>query len=111
MKKNKPILVPERLRDLMEARGLGQSELGRRLGITQGGVYSMLVGKSKRPTNLKELAEALSTSQEYLLGVTDDPDPAPSASDFFSLYEQLPVPVRRDLYQEALRLLKEPKRK
>lgn len=58
----------------------GQTWLAKRVGMTQQGVEAILKGRSKRPRLLKEIAKALGTSQEYLLGETEDPGTANLAS-------------------------------
>ncbi len=64
----------DRLRILREERGWSQRELGRRAGIAE-----TLIAKFERnlsspsPDALRQLAEALKVSADYLLGGTDDP--------------------------------------
>lgn len=111
MAKTGPYIVGERLRTRLDAVGKTQEWLARHVGMSQQGVQSIVSGVVERPRKIREIANALSTSQEYLLGETDDPEPAPSSVEFFSVYEQLPASVKRDLMQEALRQLQQPKRK
>ena len=64
----------------MEARGLSQSELGRRVGVSQATIYKLLVGESFGTRHLHKIARELLTTPAYLAGETDDPEegaPAP----------------------------------
>lgn len=77
---SKAKIDPERLRERMTAVGRdpdkgGQTWLAKQTGMTQQGVQSILVGKSARPTRLREIARAVATSEAYLLRQTDDPTP------------------------------------
>lgn len=99
------VINPDRLRALMEQRGITQQELADAAGMRQQGIQAILAGRSKRPRKLKEIAEALSTSQDYLLSLTDDPEPAPSASEFFEVYARLSAADRRELSALAAKRL------
>jgi len=48
--------------------GLSQTDLGEKVGMKQQGIQSIEDGKSERPRKLRELAVALETTQEWLLG-------------------------------------------
>lgn len=61
--------VSERLRVL----GRSQGWLAAKVGMRQTGIQAIIAGRSKRPKKLREIATALKTTQEYLLGETDDP--------------------------------------
>ncbi|MCC2978886.1 helix-turn-helix domain-containing protein [Sphingomonas sp. IC4-52] len=63
-----------RLKQLMELRGLSQSELGRRVGVSQATIYKLLVGESYGTRHLHKIARELLTTPAYLTGETDDPD-------------------------------------
>ncbi len=77
---------PERLIELREARGWSQSELGRQSGVGQSTINRLEQGETRAPRNVFDIAEALGTSPDYLLGRTDDPGfvdgqrPPPSGS-------------------------------
>lgn len=73
-------ILGDRIRERLIAKGHdpsdgGQTWLAKRIGMTQQGVEAILGGRSKRPRLLKEISEALATSEAYLLGETDDPSP------------------------------------
>lgn len=57
----------------MGAVGESQSSLARAIGMRQQGIQAIVSGHVDRPRKLRELAQALKTTQEYLLGETDDP--------------------------------------
>lgn len=69
----------------MEALGLSQSELGRRVGISQTSVYKLLVGSASGSKHLHVIARALGTTPAYLSDETDDPSegatPTPTERD------------------------------
>lgn len=58
----------------MDARELSQSELARRVGLTQATVYRLLSGKAYGTTHLHKIARELGTTPAYLNGETDDPE-------------------------------------
>lgn len=76
------MLIPERLTRLMKARGLSQSELARRVSVTQQTIGKLANGSSSSSTHLHKIARELGTTPAYLTGETDDPAegfvPAPS---------------------------------
>lgn len=69
------MLSSERLRKLMEQHGLSQSELGRRVGVTQATIYKLLTGVSYGSKHLHRIARELGTTPAYLTGETNDPAP------------------------------------
>src|SRR6187399_1600904 len=58
----------ERVRQLRKDCGLSQVELAKAVGMRQQGIQSIEEGKSQRPRKLRELAAALDTTEEWLLG-------------------------------------------
>lgn len=69
-----------RLRERMAAIGQpaekgGQTWLAKQTGMSQQGVQSILAGASGRPRLLREIANALETTEAYLLGESNDPAP------------------------------------
>lgn len=72
----------------MEARGLSQSELARRLGVTQGAIAKIAKNNPNGSSFLHRLARELATTPAYLTAETDDPtSDAPTAPALS--YEQL----------------------
>lgn len=63
---------PERLIDIRERKGLSQSELGRRAGVGQSTINRLEQGETRNPRNLFEIAQALGTTEDYLMQRTDD---------------------------------------
>jgi transcriptional regulator with XRE-family HTH domain len=53
--------------------GITQNELALRVGMKQPGIHAIISGGVKRPRMLKEIASALETTQEFLLGESDNP--------------------------------------
>jgi phage repressor protein C with HTH and peptisase S24 domain len=64
--------IESRLRDL----DWSQAELARRIGVSQQTVWKLVSGQSQTTKHLREIARHLQTSEEYLLGETDDPSGA-----------------------------------
>ncbi len=88
---NRPQAVAtDRLRERMEAAGLSQSALARKIGVSQATIAKLAAGTSSGSKHLHKIARELGTSAEYLTGETDDPTagalPVPSPE---SLAEQL----------------------
>lgn len=63
---------PDRMRQLREAHGWSQAELGRRSGVGQSTINRLESGETPNPRSVYVLAEALQTTAEYLMGRTDD---------------------------------------
>lgn len=99
-------LIPSRLASLLDASGMSQTEFADRLDMTQGGISSILRGEVARPGKLKEMAELLGTSQEYLLGQTDSPRPIPLDEVFFREYARL-RPEHKRIVADMIRSLKD----
>ena len=63
-------MIPERIKDLRQARGWTQAELAWRMGITRNGINSWEQGLSMpSPGSLVELSRIFLVSTDYLLGV------------------------------------------
>lgn len=63
----------DRLIELRTAHGLSQDQLAKLTGSTQPSINRLEAGETERPRNLPEIARALGTTSDYLLGETDDP--------------------------------------
>ena len=59
---------------LRETLGISQSELARRASSTQSKINRLEAGLTDQPRDLHELANALHTTVDYLMGLTDDTD-------------------------------------
>lgn len=66
--------VPERLREAMALRGVDQSQLAAEVGVTQGTISLILMGKTRRSRHLPAVARALGVSLEWLSGFDADRD-------------------------------------
>ena len=64
----------DRLGERMQAKGLSQAELARRIGISQQAIGKLVNGSSRSTSHIARLARALDTTAAYLEGETDDPD-------------------------------------
>ncbi|MCB7159990.1 helix-turn-helix domain-containing protein [Bacillus subtilis] len=66
----------QRLRHLRKAHKYTMEDIGRKLGIAKSS-YGGYEAESKKPPldKLTQLAEIYDVSIDYILGVTDDPDP------------------------------------
>ncbi len=54
--------------------GMSQSELARRVGVTQPAIHKLINGTSRSSGVMHLIARALRTTAEYLTGEIDDPD-------------------------------------
>lgn len=64
----------QRLKDRMDLTGLSQSELARRVGVSQATIYKLLSGEIYGTKYLHRIARELLTTVEYITGETDDAD-------------------------------------
>ena len=65
-----------RIRDLREDKDMSQTEMGKRLNMSQTGYSKYETGENDIPTRiLIELAIFYDTSTDYLLGITDEVKP------------------------------------
>ena len=63
-----------RIRDMREDHDMSQTELAKKLGMSQTGYSKYETGENDIPTSiLIELARLYNTSIDYLLGETDNP--------------------------------------
>lgn len=64
--------VAQRVAEAMERRGMDQSALAEAIGVTQGAISKIVVGKTANSRLLPKIAIALRVSLQWLLGKTDD---------------------------------------
>lgn len=100
-------IIGERVEKLRERQGLTIVELSQKLGVGTNTIWRWMHGKSQpNAIRLAELAEALNTSSNYLLGATDDPTPLPlTKTDITQKEYRLLDAYRRGDLREAMRLL------
>ena len=67
------MIVGERVKERMEAAGLSQAELARRVGMAQPSIFQLIKRGKKGSTKLHLIARELGTTPAYLSGETDDP--------------------------------------
>ncbi|WP_148110546.1 helix-turn-helix domain-containing protein [Sphingomonas sp. TF3] len=90
----KGVLDASRLRARMAERKLSQSELARRVGISQASIYNLVSGKGYGSKHIHLIARELGTTPAYLTGETDQPeDDTPDAprldSEIRELFDHL----------------------
>lgn len=78
--------VGQRILLRLQSLGISQSELARRVKMSQPAINALIAGRSRSSTHLHKIARELQTTPAYLSGETDDP-----ASD---LPPPPPAPVR-----------------
>lgn len=98
-----------RVRERLNAVNLSQSEVARRLGVTQGAIAKVANNNPNGSSFLYPLSRVLRTTPEYLTNQTDDPDAdariAPllssDARDLLDCYLALPPADRAALLRVA----------
>lgn len=63
----------QRIEGLLESKGWSQAELARRIDVKSTTIWKLVSGSAQSSRHLREIARALGTTEEYLLGETDDP--------------------------------------
>lgn len=63
-----------RIESRLEAVGLSQAELARRVGVRQSTMNSLIRGNSRTSRSIVQIARELQTTPAFLLGETDDPN-------------------------------------
>ncbi|MGB3166024.1 MAG: S24 family peptidase [Alteraurantiacibacter sp.] len=58
---------------MIEENSISQSELARRIGVSQPLIGRLIAGQTRETGKLFEIAKALGTTPQYLVGETDDP--------------------------------------
>lgn len=74
--------IAKRLSKLMKSKGIGQSELARRVGVTQQTIGKLVRGEAQNSVHLHKIARQLETSVEYLTGETDNSAVAQDSQSF-----------------------------
>lgn len=96
-----------RLEALMKQRRLENKDIAAKIGVSGHTVYRWSMGSTQPSSvNLSLLAEALSTSTDFLLGNTNDPTPPKrSQVDLTAMEYRLIDAYRRGDLREIMRLL------
>jgi len=109
MKKANPIDFGNRVRDLRIARGFSQAKLAAIAGYSQTNIGWIEQGKAKKPhVQVIALAEALRTTQEWLLWGTGRRDVGPlilSPDEIVKNYETMNVEQRAAATEFFLQLI------
>jgi phage repressor protein C with HTH and peptisase S24 domain len=67
--------VGQRVAELLDATGLSQAELARRVNVDQSTINGLIRGSARSSRHLHKIARELGTTWEYLTGETNDPGP------------------------------------
>ena len=67
------MINPDRISKLMEAFGMSQAELARRVGISQQSIWKIVNGVSRESVHLHKIASVLNSTTEFLSGEKDYP--------------------------------------
>lgn len=95
-------MIGERLYDLRKDAGLTQDELAAVLHINKHSISSYERDKSEPPDAVKiEIARYFNVSVDYLLGMTDDPNPYTRQHNILRLSPHFPENARRSLTDYA----------
>lgn len=90
------MLIADRLRERMSEFRLSQSELARRVGVTQTTIRKLVSGGGYGSKYLHLIARELQTTPAYLTGEIDDPDegapPPPPAPRYQTISLQVLLP-------------------
>ena len=85
-------LIGERLYDLRKDKGLSQDELGELLNINKHSISAYERGRSEPPDEIKILfAKYFDVSVDYLLGLTDNPNPLRDDFHLIKLPKNFPL--------------------
>ena len=77
------VMIGARIGARLAELGMSQSELARRVGVSEGTIAQLVSGRSRSSSHLHKIAQELQTTPAYLAGETDDasagfvPTPSP----------------------------------
>lgn len=89
------VTIGERIEERTAALGISQSELARRVGLSQSTINALIKGTSRSSSHLHKIARVLNTSADYLAGEIDDPtstaSPTPTREQMAELLDLVPI--------------------
>lgn len=92
------VIIGERIEQRLRAANISQSELARRVGVSQATIAGLVSGRSQGSKYIDRIARELGTTPAYLVGEIEDPDenahPLPSPS---VLTDQLGLVALREI--------------
>lgn len=89
--------IGERIHNIIDDQGITQTELARRMGIRLSTLNGYIIGRTKFPPEvIKQIAETLGTSSDYLLGLSDTSE----RPIRLSKTEKLMIKTLRSLYRD-----------
>lgn len=93
-------MIGERLYDLRKDAGLTQDDLADIIKINKHSISSYEREKSEPPDAIKILiAKYFDVSVDYLLGITDNPKPVESCTEYIRLPQNLPSDAKKSIYE------------
>jgi SOS-response transcriptional repressor LexA len=98
------MVISERIKKRRKKLGLTQAALAEMVGIAQQSLQSIESGKIEKPRKIKELAEALQTTPEFLLfgvGEIDNATVVASAGNYLPLISMVQAGVWTDIQEVA----------
>lgn len=66
------VMIGERISARLRELGMSQSELARRVGLTQGSIAQLVSGRSRSSAHIHKIARELKTTPAFLSGETND---------------------------------------
>ncbi|MCI8402892.1 MAG: helix-turn-helix transcriptional regulator [Lachnospiraceae bacterium] len=98
-------MIGERLADLRNSRGMTQEELAKVLNLTKHNISAYECGRNEAPDSVKTaIAIHFNVSVDYLLGLTDQPNPYERAGSRFPADKKPPAEIQ-ELLQCLSRVL------
>lgn len=92
-------MIGERLLDLRKDAGLTQEQLSESLHVNKHSISSYERDKSEPPDEIKiRIAKYFGVSIDYLLGLTDNPNPYSEERNYIRLPVKFPEQAMSDLY-------------
>lgn len=80
-------IVGNRLREAMEAKGVDQTFLAKRVGVTQGAISQILNGKTRKSKHLPDIARELDVPLSWLMGLNSEMSPPQSEGAMLTVAE------------------------